>query len=148
MKKFLIAAALALSATMANAWDFTVNGNRDIDGKVNGAGLSLGKTVDGIGFAVSVDRFDYKAGNLDVYSGSVGYEFVKVLGVGLGAQFGISFNDSGFGRDGWSYFPGLVVNVPVTKKVSLVTEVNRHFGEDKIKYLDGTVVSLGVKYSF
>ena len=93
MKKFLIAAALALSATMANAWDFTVNGNRDIDGKVNGAGLSLGKTVDGIGFAVSVDRFDYKAGNLDVYSGSVSYEFVKVLGVGLGAQFGISFND-------------------------------------------------------
>jgi hypothetical protein len=148
MKKTLIAAALALAATTASALDLTVNANRDLGEKRNGAGLSLGHTVKGINLAVGVDRFDYKRGNVDLYSLTAGYEVIKVMGVGVSAQMGVAYNDSEIGRNGWALQPGVSLSVPVTKKVALVTEVRRQFGEDKIKYLNGNAVSVGLKVNF
>jgi hypothetical protein len=148
MKKTLIAAALALSATAASAWDLTVNANRDITADRNGAGLALGHTVKGVNLAVGVDRFDYKRGNVDLYSLTSSYEVIKVMGVGISPQIGIAYNDSELGRNGWALQPGLALSVPVTKKVALVTEVRRQIGEDKIKYLNGNAVSVGLRTSF
>lgn len=148
MKKTLIGALLAVAVTGASAFDLTVNANRDTDAKRNGAGLSIGKTVDGISLALGVDRFEYRNGNVDLYSLTAGYEFVKVMGVGLGVQMGVAYNDSELGRSGWALQPGVTASLPLTKKTAIVADYRRQYGQNSIQYLDGNAVSLGLKVSF
>jgi len=149
MKKFILASALTLAATAASAWDLTVTGNRDLTADRNGAGLSISKNVEaGLSVGLGFDRFDYKKGNVDLFSAVASYEFIKVMGVGIAAQSAIAYNRSEFGADGFAFQPGIALNMPITKRTALVADVRKQYGENKIKYLDGTAVSIGLKTSF
>lgn len=148
MKKMLCTLAAFTLVSTANAADLTVVYNRDETHKVNGAGISLGKTFGGLNYSVSIDRFAKKNNDIDMFSVNASYEIIKVLGMGVSPGVGLGYLRQEQGKNGVVMNAGVGLSYPITKKFSVVTDFYRTYGQESIKNTNATVASVGIKTTF
>jgi len=149
MKKTITAIIASSVVSIASAADLTVVYNRLTSEKTNGAGISVGtELTKGLNVSVGADRFKQNKLDTDLYTVNMSYEVLKLLGVGISPTVGVGYVTQDKGKSGITTNAGLSFSKPLTKNVSVVTEVNRTMGEDKVKSLNTTVVSLGFRTSF
>lgn len=148
MKKVLGTLATVALLSTANAADLTVVYNRDETNKVGGGGISLGKTMGGINYSVSVDRFAKTNNDTNIYSVNASYEVVKLMGVGISPGIGLGYLTQEKGKNGVVASAGVGLSFPLTKQFAVVTDFYRTMGQDSIKNTNATVASIGIKTSF
>jgi hypothetical protein len=153
MKKLVIMAVLAASVAAASAMDIGIRGGRigGVDTTnvgLNTAGVTLGQQYGKVGAEVAFDRTTNGVANLNRYSVVGSYEVMKLAGFTFAGKAGAAYLDSSVGDDGYAALVGAGVSYPLTKKVSLVADYAYQMGQERVKYLNGNMVSVGAKYSF
>ena len=148
MKKMFTMALLTLSLGTASAVELGAGYSRDITNDVNGYGISLGQSWNKFSLTASAEQFDVRGGTQDQLSVVAGYQVFKVMGVAVEAQAGAIYITSDAAKDGLTSVVGLGTSVPLTKHISLTSDVRRTIGTGDMKAHDSTTVGVGLRYHF
>ena len=148
MKKLIIGTAIAIAASSASALDLNVSMTRDMTAERNGVGLMVGNKVGPVHVGLGVDRFVKGNNDLDRYSLVASYDVLKTKVGTLSAKGGGAYLDRQTGKDGFAALAGVGYTLPLTKTLALDVDVVRQFGQDRVKSLDGNVVSAGLTLKF
>lgn len=148
MKHIITTSIVALAISSANAFDFTAGYSRDTTHDANGVSFAIGKRINNIGFSASIERYEKNNSTTDNLGVSASYEVLRVFNTSISPTLGLSYVSPELGKGGFATVVGIGLESPIAKRLSVVTEITRTLGEDKIKSLDATNVSLGIRTSF
>ena len=149
MKKLAIASVLALAAFSASAVEVGVNGSYDFGGANDrpGAGITVGEKFGKVGVTAGFDRYT-KGTDLDKYTVMGSYDVTKIGFATLSAKAGVAYLDQKNSNDGYAALIGAGVSIPVTTAVAATVDYRYQAGQSRVKSLDGSTISAGLKYSF
>ena len=149
MKKFLIAAMMALTAMSASAIELGINTTRSYaDETSNGVGITVGQTYGKLGVSVGFDQFAQGSEDQNIFSLNGSYQLFKIGTAIIGATAGVAYLDNKTSVDGYAMLIGANASIPVTKTVSFEIGVSRLYGQDRVKSSNGNNVTAGLTYSF
>ena len=147
MKKVILVTAL-LAAFSAHAVEVGVNGSIDMaNGDRSGTGVTIGQKFDRVGVTAGFDRYS-KGNDLDKYTVMGSYDVIKVGVATFAAKAGVAYLDQKNSNDGYAALVGAGVSIPVTNKIAATVDYRYQAGQSRVKSLDGSTVSAGLKYSF
>lgn len=148
MKKYLIATAIVLAATVAGAVEMGVAVGYDYAGNNRPiAGVTIGEKFGSVGVTAGVDR--QTAGNDQTrYSVIADYGLVNLGTAAVTARGGAVYLDNRNSKNGYAAVIGVGVRVPVTKSVALIAAVDHQIGESQVNAFNGTRISTGLRFSF
>ena len=149
MKKFTIAAMLAVAALSASATDIGLRAGRNTSNGIDSVGIVADQKLFGnFGIEGAVDRTVVKQGSENRFSLLGTYDFAKVVGVTFTAKAGAAIIEPKTGLSGSAALAGIGASYPLGKNVSLVVDYAYERGQSRISGANGNQVSVGVKYSF
>ena len=147
MKKLVLVAAL-MAAFSAQAVEVGVNASTDTaNTDRTGYGLTVGQKFGDMGVTAGFDRYS-KGMNLDKYSLVGSYDVTKIGTTTLAVKAGGAYLDQKNGKDGYAALVGVGASLPVTKQLAATVDYRYQSGQSRVKSLDGSTVSAGLKYSF
>jgi hypothetical protein len=149
MKKLVIATAIALLATVANALEVGVNTSHTFSGgDRNAAGLTVGEKFGRLGVAVGVDRTQVGSNDQTRYSVVSGYDLIKLGPVTLGNKLGAAYLANQTGSDGYAVFAGVATSLAITKNLAATVDFTHQYGQARVAGYNGNSLTAGVKYKF
>jgi opacity protein-like surface antigen len=147
MKKVILVTAL-LAAFSAHAVEVGVNASTDsANTDRTGYGVTIGQKFDKVGVTAGFDRYS-KGTDLDKYTVMGSYDVTKIGSATLSAKAGVAYLDQKNANDGYAALVGAGVSIPVTTKIAATVDYRYQAGQSRVKSLDGSTVSAGLKYSF
>jgi hypothetical protein len=147
MKKVILVTAL-LAAFSAHAVEVGVNASIDMaNADRSGTGVTIGQKFDRVGVTAGFDRYS-KGTDLDKYTMMGSYDITKIGSATLSAKAGFAYLDQKNANDGYAALVGAGVSIPVTTKIAATVDYRYQAGQSRVKSLDGSTVSAGLKYSF
>jgi opacity protein-like surface antigen len=147
MKKVILATAL-LAAFSAHAVEMGVNGSVDTaNTDRTGYGVTIGQKFDKVGVTAGFDRYS-NGTDLDKYTVMGSYDVTKIGSATLAVKAGAAYLNQKTGSDGYAALVGAGVSIPVTTKIAATVDYRYQAGQSRVKSLDGSTVSAGLKYSF
>ncbi len=149
MKKIAIASIIAMTATAASAWELGVTATRDNAGADrNFGGVTLSQPYGKLNATAGVERTSVSNSDQTRWSLVGGVDLAKFGPVTVAPKVGVAYLDNQFGHDGYAMTVGVGASVPVTKKVTFVTDVVHQYGQDRVQQFDGNRVTVGLRYKF
>jgi opacity protein-like surface antigen len=147
MKKVILTVAL-LAAFSAQAVEVGVNASSDTaNTDRSGYGVTIGQKFDKVGVTAGFDRYS-KGTDLDKYTVMGSYDVTKIGFATLSAKAGVAYLDQKNANDGYAALIGAGVSIPVTTAVAATVDYRYQAGQSRVKSLDGSTISAGLKYSF
>ena len=147
MKKLVLVAAL-MAAFSAQAVEVGVNASTDTaNTDRTGYGLTVGQKFGDMGVTAGFDRYS-KGMDLDKYSLVGSYDVTKIGTATVAVTAGGAYLDQKNGKDGYAALVGVGASLPVTKQLAATVDYRYQAGQSRVKSLDGSTVSAGLKYSF
>ena len=148
MKKLVAAVLTSAALTSAQAVDLSVYGVHTLDPSNTGYGIELGHAMGQWRVGLSAESVEVGRNNVESYFSTVSYDVYKLGVLTVSAQVGGGYVRQEVGSNGWAATVGAGAALAFTKNTSAVLDVRHQLGQNKIDSLDGSSVTLGVRYSF
>jgi outer membrane autotransporter protein len=150
MKKFAIAAVLALATMAANAVEFGIVGST-VEQKnhfTDSVGLTVGQHFGKFSVTAEADRDVTK--NINKFSTIGGYDVLTLGTATFAVKAGAGYVDTTklIPADRIVGLVGVGVSVPVTKTVAMTADYRYQEGRDQAKTYNGNTFTVGAKFSF
>jgi opacity protein-like surface antigen len=148
MKKIIATLALMGLVFAAQAVELGVNASRDTAGTDRtGYGVTVGQKFGAAGITAGFDR--YTTGTeLDKYSVVGSYDVTKIGSATLAVKAGAAYLNPKSGDNGYAALVGAGVSIPLTQSIAATVDYRYQAGQSRVKSLDGSTVTAGLKLAF
>lgn len=154
MKKLAIASLIALATASAGAVELGVSGGKDfagVDTNVLRFTAGVPVTLPYLGAVTASGEYSYvrhdSFGN-DTYVAALTKSVLKAGPVDVGLKGAVGYIDPVGGSGGGMVGVGLVGSLPLTKGVSATAAVEQRWGQTRVDSLDGSLVTVGLKFNY
>lgn len=150
MKKIIATIAITTLSTlaMAQGFDVTATGNRNVGTDTNDVRVTAGKQYGVLRYEASASR-DLTGGNrVTNYGAAVGYPLATYQGVTFTPKVGVNYLNAQNGASGYGVRAGVTAVYPVTTNVGLVADYSYLRNERTLRHFDGNELGLGVRVGF
>lgn len=148
MKKFALAALVAVSLS-ASALEVGVTGtDLSTEGNRYGVGVTVGEQIAGLGITAGVSRFNREANDQTRWSLVADKRLIAVGPVVISGRVGGAWLNNKTGDDGFAGILGVGASMPLTKKMTAGVSLDRQWGQSGVTNSNGNVITAGVKVGF
>lgn len=148
MKKLAIIALLTAATGVASAAEVGVRMGQHGDDDARFNGVTVTETIKGVKTEFAFDRHSDNGFSVNRFSALGVMDLTKVGDVTISAKGGLAHLNPSRGESGFAAVVGLGASYPFNKTTTLVVDVNRMRGQSRVSSLDGTGLSVGVKFAF